>query len=110
MPTQERLRELLAESIEARSSSWLWAAADVRMASPGFGDTAICVEQALAAMSRAVQEAYEEAAKVADEFGGMFDLPDPDKGPFSQQDDTVAQCQKLIAQAIRALSTGDLAK
>lgn len=56
-----------------------------------------------AKLATAREDALEEAAKVADEFGDLFDLPDPDDGPFTQQDKTVAQCKAKIATAIRSL-------
>lgn len=51
----------------------------------------------------------EECAKVAETFGGMFDIPSPEDGPFTQQDKTVAQCMANIASAIRALKFPDAA-
>lgn len=48
-------------------------------------------------------ETLEEAAKASESFCGLFDLPEPGDGPFTQQDKTIAQCQSGIANAVRAL-------
>lgn len=95
MPTQERLRGLLAEEYDRKHLTSM--AHRVRGELPTAPGLDISVAAALAAMSRAVQEAYEEAAilceRNVDGGDGEWD-----------------SASKSNAISIRALSTGDLAK
>lgn len=56
-----------------------------------------------ALLTQVRNETLEEAAKASESFCGLFDLPEPGDGPFTQQDKTIAQCQSGIANAVRAL-------